>query len=110
EPAAVVADAGAGHLRAVALHLHVGPLGEHRVEMPRDHDRRPTARSAPLGDDVSDGVDADGEAERLEPALVLGPANGLLERRRRDLADRTLLIERPGVVGLDPVERAANGR
>ena len=48
------------------------------------------------------------QAERLEALLELGGAFGFFERRRRDLRQLDLLLERPGVVGFEDVERGAD--
>ena len=59
EPAAVVADAGTGERRPIALDLDVRALREDGVEVSLDEHCRSAARAAPLGDDVADAVDAD---------------------------------------------------
>lgn len=111
EPAAVVADAGCGEPRTAPLHPHVRPLGEHGVEMPGDDDRWPRRDAGTLGDHVPLGVRPHAlEAEGREPATKLGGAAGLLEWRRGDLADGSLLRERPRVVRADAVERGAHAR
>src|SRR5262249_17634520 len=100
---AVIPDARPGESCAAALDGDVGALGKDGVEMPRDHDGWTLTRSRTLGDDVSDGVDPSGEAERLHTRSKLEPAFGLLEWRRGDLAERNLLLERPRAVCADGV-------
>ena len=71
----------------------------------------PLPDAAALGDDVADCIDAHVlQADALEPLLELGAARGLLERRRGDLRQLDLLLKRPGVVGLDDVERGFHAR
>ncbi len=63
----------------------------------------PTPR--PLGDDVAGGVDADVlEAERFETLFELSAAFGFFEWRRGNCRELDLLLEGPGVVGLEDVE------
>ena len=109
EPAVVVADARRAELSAVVFDGDVGAFGEDGVEVSGDDDRRPGADAAPLGDDVAGGVDADVlEAERFEALFELSAAFGFFERRRGDGGQLDLLLERPGVVGLEDVEGGAD--
>ena len=109
EPAVVVADAWGAELGAVVLDGDVGPFGEDGVEVSGDDDRRPAADAASFGDDVAGGVDADVlEAECLEALFELGAAFGFFEGRRRDGRQLDLLLEGPGVVGLEDVEGGAD--
>src|SRR5205823_9155706 len=81
------------------------------VEMARDHERRPATGPLLLDDDIPDRIDTNALiAERLEPPLHLETARLLLERRRGDLTDRPLLLDGPGIVGPDDVQRRPNAR
>ncbi len=111
EPTAIVADSRAEESCPLTFHANDGAFGKDRVEMSRDHHVRSTPRAPPLGDDVSLGVDARvAEPERGEATPKLLRASRFLERRRRDLADRNLLVERPRVARANRVERGADAR
>ena len=109
EPAIIVADSRRDERVALSLDRDVGSLGEYRVEMPLDQYRGPVARALTLGDDVADFIDAHvAQPDPLEALLELGGTHRLLERRRRNLRQLDLLLQRPCVVVLDDVERRAN--
>ena len=105
--ATVIADSRRRELVAVALHLHVGSLGKHGVEVTGEHDGRPVSGACTLGDYIPSSVDSCVRiAERDETLLELRGTRLLLEVGRGDLADGDLLIEHPRIRRLDAVERA----
>jgi hypothetical protein len=109
EPATVVADAAADEPAVLLLHPDVGPLGEHGVEVAGEHDGGAVASAAALADHVAHRVHADvGKAELLQCRLVGDAARRLHEGGRGNLAERDLLLERPGVVRLQRVEHRAH--
>ena len=101
QSAAVVTDAGGRELGALALHLHVGPFGEHRVQVTAQHQRRSRAGARDLADHVAFAIHAQLlNAKGGELVAERGSARGFLKRRRRDLAEGGLLGQRPLVLGL----------
>jgi hypothetical protein len=110
EAAAIVTDARALEQRPLTLDADVGLLRKNGIEVRRqDHDGT-TPRARALGDHVPDRVDANvAQTERFEPAFHLSGTPFLLERGGRDLADRHLLVDRPGVVGADAIDRRSYG-
>jgi len=83
EIARVVADARRHEPRAVALHAHVGALGENRVEVRRDGEQRRIAAAAPQAHDVALRVALDVLEARLAEHFQISPALRLLAKRRR---------------------------
>ena len=80
EPAAVVADAGSVEDAALALHLHVRPLGEHRVDVRGDDDVRPRRGAGMMAEHVAGPVDRHVlQPQLLEHALQLPAARFFLE-------------------------------
>ena len=111
ESAIVVTDSWRAQLVAVALHRDVGSFRKHGVEVSGNDDRWSRADSFALGDHVADRVDAHvSQTERFQALLVLGAARRFFERRRRNLRQLDLLLQRPRVVGFEDVERRANLR
>ena len=78
--------------RSLALHLDVGPLGKHGVEVRGDHDARPRRGAGPIAEHVADFVHADVlQPELLKDALQLLATNRFHERGRRDFAETDLI-------------------
>ena len=105
QPAGVVADARPLQHGAGARDADVGALGKHGVEVRADDDVRPRRLAAPHAEHVADGVEAHVAEAGGDEALAerLG-ARGFLERRRRDLGERHLVVEDRGLAGLQRVD------
>ena len=111
EPAAIVGDARRLEDGAAALDLGVGARGEHRVEMRGKDDQRSRPPPRPHAVHIALGVDTDVLQAKFDKFLpVVFRANFLFDRRRRNLAEPHLLIERLGLHALEEGQGVANRR
>jgi hypothetical protein len=110
QPAAVVGDARTGETWPAARHAHVGALRKDRVEMRAEHHVRPRPSPRPLPEHVADGVDAHvAQAQLFEESAIGLPSRLLLEGRRRNLAERDLLLLHPGLQRVSRCDGRSNG-
>ena len=111
QTAAIVADSRSSQDVAVAAHFHVGAFGKHGVEMRRDYDVRMRRGAWPIAEHVAGFVDPHAlQAELVERALQLGAASLLFERRRSDLTESNLILNRLRLGRLRRRERKLDGR
>jgi hypothetical protein len=95
ESATVVADAGAAEHRPFAGDLDVRLLRKHRIEVRAEDEVGPRRRAGPLAEHVAHLVHAHVlQAKRAERVGVGLATRGFLERRRRDLAQPDLVLDR----------------
>jgi hypothetical protein len=111
QAAAVVADTGSLQQVPFTLHLDVGPLREHRVEVRGEDEVRVRGGAGILAKHVAHLVHAHvPQAELREHALQLLAADLLLELGRRNLAEADLVRNRLRLRRLDGVDRALHRR
>ena len=95
---------------ALARDLDVGAFGEDGVEVRGEHQVRTRGLAGPHADHVAGRVDAHVlQAEFLEQALQLLPANGLLEGRRGNFAEAGLQLQDARLIALRGFHGGAHG-
>ena len=96
---------------ALDLDLDIRAFRKHRIQVGRHHQHRAVAAALAHGDHIAFGINARVlQAQGLEPLLVFLRAYCLLERRRRNLGQLDLVLERALVVGLQEIHRLFDTR